>query len=94
MQKLPPKIAKRKSVSCDLTSWVASEDISSGFIVQEDEEGVGERAEPPARPKGTDGQRDCHWKVTDRDKSALRRLVKRLGFSGPVLGNCGWLEVP
>lgn len=36
----------------DLTAWVASEDISSGFIVQEDEEGVGERAEPPAWPKG------------------------------------------
>lgn len=42
----------------DLTAWVASEDISSGFIVEEDEEGVGERAEPPTWPTGPDKQRD------------------------------------
>lgn len=77
-----PKIAKRR-VSSDLTARVASEDISSGFIVQEDEEGVGERAEPPARPKGTERTErlSLNWKVTKRDNSALRRLVKRLGFS-------------
>lgn len=42
-----PQKAKRR-VSKGLTAWVASEDISSGFIVQENEEGVGEGTEPPA----------------------------------------------
>lgn len=35
-----------------LTAWVASEDISSGFVVQEDEQGVGEGTEPPTWPGG------------------------------------------
>lgn len=41
-----------RNVVKDLTAWVASEDISSGFIVQEDEEGVGEGTEPPTGPEG------------------------------------------
>lgn len=39
------------TLSKGLTAWVASEDISSAFIIQEDEEGVGEGTEPPAWPK-------------------------------------------
>lgn len=35
-----------------LTAWVASEDVSSGLVVQEDKEGVGEGTEPPRRPAG------------------------------------------
>lgn len=35
-----------------LTAWVASEDISSDFIIDEDEEGVGEGTEPPTGPDG------------------------------------------
>lgn len=41
-----------------LTSWAASEDISSNFVVEEDEEGVWEGAEPPRRPEVLDRQRE------------------------------------
>lgn len=34
-----------------LTSWAASEDIFSDFIIDEDEEGVGNGTEPPHWPK-------------------------------------------
>lgn len=33
------------------TSWAASEDIFSDFIIDEDEEGVGDGTEPPPWPK-------------------------------------------
>lgn len=42
----------KKRVRQGLTAWVASEDISSGFVVQEDEQGVGEGTEPPTWPGG------------------------------------------
>ena len=58
-----------------LTAWVASEDISSGFIVQEDEEGVWEGTEPPTGPEG---RRQTYWDIESRllrdkwDKSTLQ----------------------
>lgn len=47
MSHVPPKVKEKNVISEALTSWVASEDISSGFVVKEDEEGVGEATEPP-----------------------------------------------
>lgn len=73
------KKQKKRRVSEDLTAWVASEDVSSGFIVQEDEEGVGECTEPPTWPKGwTDREIEFQLECDKRDKSTLRRLEKRL----------------
>lgn len=64
----------------DLTAWVASEDISSGFIVEEDEEGVGEGTEPPTWPTGPDKQRDGGselW-LTGHQKKYLNTSCKRV----------------
>lgn len=61
-----------KSRLGDLTAWVASEDISSGFIVQEDEEGVGEGTEPPSRPRNGMDKKICC-------KPGCAKNVKRVG---------------
>ena len=45
-----PQKAKRR-VSKGLTAWVASEDISSAFIVKEEDDGIGDSTEPPTKPK-------------------------------------------
>jgi len=39
-----------KSTGSGLTSWAASEDQLTYFIIDEDEQGVREGAEPPAGP--------------------------------------------
>lgn len=39
-----------KSTDCGLTSWAASEDQLTDFIVDKDEQGVWEGAEPPVGP--------------------------------------------
>lgn len=53
---MPQIVKKCNRVSEALTSWVSSEDISSDFIIKEDDEGVREGTEPPQWPKGMDGQ--------------------------------------
>lgn len=80
-QKKERKEEAKKRVRQGLTAWVASEDISSGFVVQEDEQGVGEGTEPPTWPGGR-REREKRWvtvgKVTQEIKSALHALEKRL----------------
>lgn len=39
-----------KSPDCGLTSWAASEDQLTDFIIDKDEQGVWEGAEPPVGP--------------------------------------------
>lgn len=39
-----------KSMDSGLTSWAASEDQLTDFIIDKDEQGVGEGAEPPVGP--------------------------------------------
>lgn len=56
IQRTEAKVCHIKSF-LSLTAWVASEDISSGFIVQEDEEGIREGTEPPTWPE-VDGWMD------------------------------------
>lgn len=53
----------RAWADCGLTAWAASEDQLTDFVVDEDEQGVWEGAEPPVGP----------WKQTQR---ARRRLEK------------------
>lgn len=50
-KKKKKKEAKKRACQ-GLTAWVTSENISSGFVVQEDEQGVGEGTEPPTWPGG------------------------------------------
>lgn len=40
-----------KSMDSGLTSWAASEDQLTDFIIDKDEQGVGEGAEPPVGPE-------------------------------------------
>lgn len=63
MEQKPSNTKKKeakKRIHQGLTAWVASEDISSGFVVQEDEQGVGEGTEPPTWPGG--------WRWREREK--------------------------
>lgn len=62
----------KKSRLGNLTAWVASEDISSGFIIQEDEEGVGERTEPPSWPRNGMDKEIYH-------KAGCAKNVRKLG---------------
>ena len=43
------------------TSWVASHDVSPAFIVEEDEQRVGESTEPPARSIKRNQGKTCHY---------------------------------
>lgn len=45
------KAEDNKSAGGGLTSWAASEDQLTDFIIDEDEEGVREGAEPPVGPE-------------------------------------------
>lgn len=47
-----------KSTDCGLTSWAASEDQLTDFIVDKDEQGVWEGAEPPVGPGKQKAERD------------------------------------
>ena len=47
-----------KSVDSGLTSWAASEDQLTDFIIDKDEQGVGEGAEPPVGPEKHTKRRD------------------------------------
>lgn len=67
----------KKSRLCNLTAWVASEDISSGFIIQEDEEGVGERTEPPSWPRNGMDKKVYHKVGWAKN---VRKLGKTLEF--------------
>lgn len=44
------KKKKKKKRSAGLTSWAASKDQFTDFIIDEDEQGVWEGAEPPVGP--------------------------------------------
>lgn len=61
-----------------LTSWGASEDIFSDFIIDEDEEGVGNGTEPPHWPK--DGQTKIQFQMTKK-KPTQKLASQHLGNS-------------
>lgn len=65
----------KKRVRQGLTAWVASKDISSGFVVQEDEQGVGEGTEPPTWPGGRREREKVgySWKCERGDKKCSSR---------------------
>lgn len=62
MQKVKD-VGKKISTGSGLTSRAASEDQLADFIIDEDEQGVGEGAEPPVGP----------GKHTQRDEKLIRR---------------------
>lgn len=63
-----------------LTAWVASENVSSGLVVQEDEQGVGEGAEPPGWPagqqtRGIPGSYPSHLVLTTSRRKSERKAA-------------------
>lgn len=77
-----------KSSDCGLTSWATSEDQLTDFIIDKDEQGVREGAEPPVRPGKRRKNRD--EKLIQRPRvwtGEHARLQRRADMHKELLGN-------